>query len=119
MREQLTENFYRDEFACKCGCGFDTVDYYLVSGVLQPLRDFLEKPITVTSGCRCLRYNSQVGGGARSQHLFARAADLVVEDIDPSIVQEWARDNDVPGIGHYDDFTHLDTRTNGPARWYG
>jgi hypothetical protein len=23
------------------------------------------------------------------------------------------------GIGRYDNFTHLDTRTNGPVRWKG
>jgi len=119
---KLSENFYRHEFACRdadgspCACGLDTVDAQLVE-ILQALRDFFERPVRITSACRCLRQNRRVGGASNSQHLYGRAADVVVEGIDPKLVQEWARDNDVPGIGCYNTFTHLDTRSGPSARW--
>ena len=30
----LTKNFSRSEFACKCGCGFDDIDLVLQSVIL-------------------------------------------------------------------------------------
>lgn len=70
----LSENFSRREFACKCGCGFNRVEPELVEQI-QRFRDMLwissgvEIPITVTSGCRCPKYNAEVGGAKTSFHL--------------------------------------------------
>lgn len=113
---QLSQNFYRSEFACPC-CGFNTVDSELVD-ILQDIREFFDKPVEVTSGCRCPSHNKKVGGGKKSQHLFGRAADIQVQDVAPHVVQEYCHQIDVPGLGCYDDFTHIDTRT-GFARWEG
>lgn len=44
--------------------------------VLQPIRDKLGSPITVTSGYRCKKLNNAVGGSLTSQHLTGEAADL-------------------------------------------
>ena len=108
----ITENFRRAEFACPC-CGLDSIDPDLVY-LLQELRDYLDRPIIVTSGCRCAEHNSAVGGSTKSQHLLNRepgychAADIVVQDI--------LDEMDIPGLGRYEDFTHADTRS-GYARW--
>lgn len=48
----------------------------LCEKVLQPLRDSLGKPITVSSGYRCARLNALVGGAPSSDHVKGRAADL-------------------------------------------
>ena len=57
----------------------------LVVNVLQPLRDRLGRPIRVTSGYRCPRVNSKVGGASTringrvvqtSDHVLGRAADI-------------------------------------------
>lgn len=48
----------------------------LVNNVLDPLREALGKPITVTSGYRCPALNKAVGGSATSDHMQARAADI-------------------------------------------
>ena len=53
----------------------------LIFYVLQPLRDKLGKPIKVTSGYRCPKVNSLVGGAATSQHIKGQAADIVVQDM--------------------------------------
>jgi len=112
----LSRNFSRWEFCCDCGCGFDTVDAELLD-VLQALRDFFERRVTVTSGCRCVDHNRSESGVPDSQHLIGRAADIVVEGIDAKLVQEWARDHGVPGIGCYHTYTHLDARSGPEARW--
>ncbi len=41
---------------------------------LQPLRDYVGKPITINSGYRCALLNSYVGGSKNSQQKFGEAA---------------------------------------------
>lgn len=48
----------------------------LCEKVLQPLRDSLGSPITVSSGYRCERLNALVGGSPGSDHVKGQAADL-------------------------------------------
>jgi len=114
----LSKNFDRSEFACKCGCGFDTVDHETL-GVLQDLRDWFKRKIKITSGCRCEEYNKKVGGADKSKHKEGRAADIQVDGIDPHEIYEYLN-RKYPkkyGLGKYKTFTHVDTRTDGPARW--
>lgn len=51
--------------------------------ILQPLRDFIGRPIIVNSGFRSLQVNRLVGGSATSQHVLGQAADIVVEGMSP------------------------------------
>lgn len=44
--------------------------------ILQPLRDSIQTPVTVTSGYRSVKLNRYVGGVADSKHLQGLAADL-------------------------------------------
>lgn len=71
-------NFTRDEFACKCGCGFDDIDPLLVSA-LQRLRDEVQRPVVVNSGCRCAKHNAAVKGAPNSQHMRGKAADIKID----------------------------------------
>lgn len=110
------KNFTRSEFACKCGCGFDTVDYKLVE-ILDEIRDHFDAKMTVNSGCRCEPHNTAVDGTPKtatstgSLHMYGRAADVVVEGIPPAIVAALAIQMHVPGVGEYSTFTHIDTRS--------
>ena len=115
MSEWNSEHFERVEFACKCGCGFDTADFELVRA-LDYLRNHFDARVTITSGCRCEKHNRAVGGSRNSQHLAGRAADIVVDGIPPELVAELAEQIEFGGIGRYEKFTHVDTRT-GRARW--
>lgn len=76
MGEQLTKHFIREEFACKCGCGFDEINPDLVAK-LEVLRLLLGVPLIISSGCRCSAHNADVGGRSGSAHLRGDAADLV------------------------------------------
>jgi uncharacterized protein YcbK (DUF882 family) len=113
----LTKDFSRWEFECPCGCGFDTVDHALVT-LLQELRNDLGARITINSGCRCDSHNDSVGGSENSQHLYGRAADIVVDGLAADIVYGLLDTEEAAsGLGSYDGWTHVDTRSNGPARW--
>lgn len=74
-REKLTDDFYRDEFACRCGCGEDSINLHLVYR-LQKVRDEIGGPIKITSGCRCAKHNEVEGGNPFSAHLSGDAADI-------------------------------------------
>lgn len=53
----------------------------LVDKVLDPLRTAYGKPITVTSGYRCPKLNSAVGGVKASHHRYGQAADITAGDV--------------------------------------
>ena len=109
--------FKRSEFACKCGCGFDTVDYDLVK-VLTVVREHFASPVTINSASRCESHNESVGGAKGSQHRLGRAADITVKGVLPIDVYNFINGH-APyslGVGSYNSFTHIDTRLT-KARW--
>lgn len=120
--------FQRKEFECQCGCGFDTVDYELVR-ILDDVRAYFNKPVTITGGNRCYRHNEviqkkynpdYVAGSSRSKHLDARAADFTVKDTAPQLVYNYlhAKYPDTYGLGLYHNRVHVDSRFE-KARWRG
>lgn len=48
----------------------------LCRDILQPIRDAWGDSIIVTSGYRCPKLNSAVGGAKNSQHCYGSAADI-------------------------------------------
>lgn len=111
----LSEHFSRYEFACKCGCGMDTIDVETL-GLCEQVREHVGVSLIPNSGCRCEAYNEAVGGSVGSQHLQSRAVDLPVPD--PKEVYGWlcAKYPKQYGFGVYDTFVHVDSRP-GPVRW--
>lgn len=113
---KISANFHRAEFACQCGCGFDTIDA-LTLRIVQDVRDQFGA-IKITSGCRCKTHNRAVGGSSKSQHLKGRAADIVAGNATPKEVADYVAERwPQASIGRYPNFTHIDTRSKGPARW--
>ena len=114
----LSKNFSRSEFECRCGCGMRVIDAELVK-VLEEVREaFGGKRITITSGNRCYAHNLKIGGAENSKHTQSIAADFKVEGVNPPGVYEWidARYPDSFGLGKYNGWTHLDVR-KGKGRW--
>ena len=120
-RDQLSEHFRRSEFACPC-CGYEVTQRRLVDA-LEKLREKCGGwPIHITSGCRCQRWNERIGGVLSSQHVRGRAADIIVQGLEPvevAAIAELVAEFRHGGIGIYDTFVHLDVRPHGPARWEG
>ena len=48
----------------------------LVENILDPLRDWYGKPVSISSGYRCPALNKAVKGSATSQHMNGQAADI-------------------------------------------
>lgn len=64
----------------------------LVDNVLQPLRDALDKPITVSSGYRSPDLNKAIGGSPTSDHTRGQAADIEVAGMSNKDLAEHIRD---------------------------
>ena len=114
----VAPNFRAREFDCNGSgcCGETPIDEKLVE-YLQKIRDHFGKPVHIT-GYRCKAYNSAVPNAApNSYHIYGMAADLSIEGVDPLEIAKYAESMGVLGIGHYDTFVHIDTRTT-KSFWY-
>jgi uncharacterized protein YcbK (DUF882 family) len=123
----LRKNISRHELACHCECGFDSMDGETLDIVQDCCDHFAEFTGTdkvtciINSAARCPVHNMAVGGSANSYHPQARAIDFFIVGISPITVYTYldTRYPDRYGVGLYNTFVHLDTRTQGPARWRG
>jgi len=109
--------FNLSEFACPC-CNLVMLHPKLLVKLIG-LRKILERPVYITSGYRCSRYNHQIGGVANSYHRIGLAADIKVKDINLITLLEVCENIDFTGIGFYEkkNFLHLDVRPTRRARW--
>jgi uncharacterized protein YcbK (DUF882 family) len=115
----ISENFSRREFACKCGCGFDTVDAELLGVLQDEIRGYFGQPVQILSGCRCFEHNLFTAGAAsNSLHVTAKAADIQVKNIPPRAVYQHLNTKHLTtyGLGLYHNRIHIDVRAD-PARW--
>lgn len=113
---RLSPNFKRSEFACKCGCGFDTVDVELLN-VAELIRSEIGA-YTPNSGCRCKKYNKTVGGYPKSKHTIGRAMDVPTDNPNKLYNMLNSVYPNTFGLGLYKTFVHVDTREK-KARWKG
>ena len=124
---KITKNFSLYEFRCRDKQQTAVPEELIANTVelaynLQHLRDCLEEPISINSSYRTLEHNDSVGGSITSQHLVAKAADVVVKNLEPIDVAETIKfliRNGIMkegGVGIYDTFVHYDIRGT-KARW--
>ena len=110
---KLSPNFTLGEFVSKDGSDNVLVAATLVT-ILQKIRDKFGKAVTINSGYRSEAHNRKIGGSVNSLHVRGMAADIVVTDITPLAVAQYAESIGVGGIGHYPDgqgnFCHVDIR---------
>lgn len=122
---QLTANFSLSEFACTDGTAVPS-SYQQnakdLAAELQKIRDHFGKAIRINSAYRTVSHNKKVGGKSNSQHLYCKAADIVVigGTVDGTYDQiiKMIKDGDLKqgGVGRYNTFTHYDIRGK-EARW--
>ena len=116
----LSRNFSKHEFRCRCGCERAEINPRLVEA-LQELRDLADRPVRITSGYRCPDHNRAKGGKRRSQHLLGNAVDVVIDGLTP--IEMYCLADKVSafrngGLGIYPNngIIHVDVRDN-YARW--
>jgi uncharacterized protein YcbK (DUF882 family) len=112
---KVSKNFKLYEFQCKDGSNLVKVDSELVNK-LQQLRETINKPIIINSAYRTIQHNKNVGGSPTSQHLLGKAADIRVNGMSPKELAKYCEQIGFGGIGIYNTFVHVDTRTK-KARW--
>ena len=122
---QISKNFNLKEFtksatAKKLNIDNSKVPEYvknnikeMVFQVLQPLRDYIDKPITINSGYRCLKLNAAVGGVPTSQHVQGQAADIKVDGLSSFEIAQAVLDLHLPydQLILYNDFVHISIGT--------
>jgi uncharacterized protein YcbK (DUF882 family) len=118
---QLTKHFHLNEFLHP-GCE-KIINVPLIENLrklanrLEEARKLLgNRPITITSGLRTPEHNREVGGASKSEHLYGKAADIVVPGLKASEVQRILKDWE-GGLGSYSSWTHVDTGAK--RRWNG
>ena len=107
----VTTHFTSSELICKCGCGKISMNPEFISK-LEELREWLGRPVYITSGFRCVDHNRAVGGSPRSYHIKGRAVDIVCESsADRYQLLAAAIRLGFGGIGIDKSFVHVDNRS--------
>ena len=85
--EKISKHFRKSEFKCHCkgkwcdGYNGVAVNKDLIE-ILEKIREETGKPITITSGIRCQKYNDSLRGSAKnSVHRLGGAADIYIPGI--------------------------------------
>ncbi|MDQ6479773.1 D-Ala-D-Ala carboxypeptidase family metallohydrolase [Dyadobacter sp. LHD-138] len=82
----------------------------LCQHVLEPIRVALAKPIRVSSGYRCLRVNTKIGGARNSQHIDGEAADIQVLSMTVEELYQFIKAGNFPYdqlIQEFDSWVHV------------
>jgi len=82
----------------------------LCKKILEPLRIRLNKPIRISSGYRCLRVNSKIGGSKTSQHMVGEAADIQVMSMSVEALFQFIKSENLPFdqlIQEFDSWVHI------------
>ena len=83
---------------------------------LQVIRDIVDLPIIVLSGCRCAKHNQEVGGEPNSQHLIGNASDWFIEDYSMKhialMITKWSG-----GFHFYQEHNFIHTDIGPERRW--
>lgn len=121
----IGQYFNTKEFSCQCkntDCVNQKISEELI-GMLTKIREYLQKPMTITSGFRCEAHQKSLqASGAntvvatKSQHCVGNAADAMFKDLR---VNEWidvARKYSM-AVGYASNFIHLDTRKDKKREW--
>lgn len=111
---QIQNNFNLREFMCPC-CETVKISRALVD-MLQDIRDYFMEPVIITSGYRCYVNNKKINGAPGSYHLQGLAADFYVHGVNIIDVYSYILELDLPGIGKYTNYIHIDLGVNN-RRW--
>jgi uncharacterized protein YcbK (DUF882 family) len=122
---KLSKNFSLTEFNSKDGTVADQLvikNLTILSEQLEVLREYLGKPIKITSGYRSKEHNAKIGGAKNSTHVNGMAADIKVKGLSPlevyNAIEKLIADGKMKqgGLGLYRSWVHYDFRSV-KARW--
>lgn len=122
---QITKHFKSEEFDCHDGTKVPQElmpNVIMLCGALEVIRYALDSPLVIVSAYRHPLYNKRIGGAKNSQHLEAKAVDIISSTLTPKEVyykiETLMNAGHIPqgGLGLYKTFVHYDIRGS-KARW--
>lgn len=82
----------------------------LIVFCLQPVRDFINKPMIITSGYRNKEVNKLVNGVANSQHMKGQAVDFVIKGLSVAYIIDLIKNSGIEYdqlINEYNRWVHI------------
>ena len=82
----------------------------LIVFCLQPVRDFIKKPMIITSGYRNKEVNKLVNGVANSQHTKGQAADFIIKGLSVAYIIDLIKNSGIEYdqlINEYNRWVHI------------
>lgn len=111
----VTKNFNKSEFKCKC-CGINLTPNSFIQEI-QKIVDYIGGDYCIiTSGTRCKKHDITVGGNGKGMHTTGLAADIQIskngKNFTSADIAEVAERLNFSGIGLIDNIScHVDKRT--------
>jgi len=65
----------------------------LCDNILQPVRDYFQKPVMISSGYRSPELSQKIGSSSRSQHCKGQAADFEIHSVSNYDLAVWIKNN--------------------------
>lgn len=132
---QVTDHFNINEFKCR-NAGEMILNKEVIEHIfrLEKFRTWYGRPMIIDSGYRTPEYNAKIGGVKKSQHILGVATDFSlpldefkkydkerIEEFYNNVKNKWFElceaDGVKGGVGFYDTFIHLDSRTEKQSFW--
>ena len=113
-KDHVSKHMSKDEIACHCGCGQDSIDKDLIK-MFEDFRAEKELPLLITNCNRCLEHNRRIGSKDTSQHVLGKAVDLHCPSMNHADLVKLAKLHHKKdgilsgGLGVYSNFIHVDT----------
>ena len=111
------KNFKESEFKCTCKgkyCdgynGRKAKCYMKLIMFAQYIRNYYDKPISISSGVRCKKRNKQVGGVSNSKHIVFKAMDFKVGNLKSSEISKVVKN--MPLVNYTYEITTYYTHAN-------
>ena len=95
----ISAHLSKSEITCKCGCGYSDLKKPAIDLFEKVRHELGDKPLIITSGCRCSRHSVAVGGRSNDMHTRGLALDVRSDYYTPEQICEAAEKCGANGIG--------------------
>ena len=99
---KLSAHLDSSEIVCKCGCGRSNITQKAINLFEAVRHELGDKPLYITSGCRCPTHSVKVGGYANDYHVRGMAFDVYGKHCTPEQICAAAEKCGANGIGLLD-----------------
>lgn len=95
----ISAHLSKSEIRCKCGCGYADLKKPAIELFEAVRHELGDKPLIVTSGCRCSKHSVAVGGYSNDMHTRGLALDVRSDYYTPEQICAAAEKCGANGIG--------------------